>query len=203
MTNPFEKTLNLVDQLLASKQNIADTLVSKGEEASSSEPFDDLIQKAVDYVPRSYLFVDENGDESIGFIASRETVFDATPNDVRVGKTYGGSLGAETGEKVIPAYHTTEGYEVIKPGEDMKITFFDDKYEYTKLQIVLCTFNTRVSDSVAAIKIAINDKVYNVNSTDVISNIIIDNSTKSIDLSLINDCDTSVVLRYFTYKEII
>ena len=61
-----ERTFELLRQLAASKKNLADTLVSKGEDAEVKEPFDDLVQKAAGYIPKSYIFVDENGKEVVG-----------------------------------------------------------------------------------------------------------------------------------------
>lgn len=202
--NSADKTIELLTAILNSKKRLAETLVEKGEEASEKEPFDDLVQKAADYIPKSYIFVDEEGNEIAGALVSQETVFDATPNDVREGKVFASDLGVKTGEKIIPAYHTTEGYRIIPNGSEFALTGLSDlnKYEYTKLQAILCPYNSSISQSVAAEKVAINEGVYAVNSTELLATVVKDNSTKSIRLGITNDSGSPCVLRYFTYKEI-
>ena len=96
-------------------------------------------------------------------------MFDATANDIRLGKVAATESGVTTGTKDIPAYHTTEGVEKIPAGSALTIPMFSDKCQYTKLQALICTFNTLVSDSVATEKVSIDGKVYNVGSTTVLS----------------------------------
>lgn len=203
MSRGYERTLELLKQLIASKKNLADTLVSKGEEAEFKEPFDDLVQKAADYLPKTYILVDEKGNEVVGTLVEQQTVFDATPNDVREGKVFASELGMKTGEKVIPSYNTTEGIKVITVGSECKILLNHlDKYDFTKLQVIICPFNSSLSDSVAANKVSINGNVYEANSAEVLSTVEKNDVDKTIELGITNDTDKPLILRYFTYKEI-
>lgn len=203
MSSASERTFELLTQLVNSKTNLADTLVSKGEEASVTEPFDDLVQKAADYIPKSYVFVDESGNEVTGVLVSQETVFDATVNDVREGKIFGTETGVKTGEKVIPSYHTTEGYQIITNGSEFKIPIARlDLYAFTKLQVIICPYNSSIAGSVAAEKVAINEGVYAVNSTELLATVTKDGENKSINLGITNNSGSLYVLRYITYKEI-
>ena len=203
MSNASERTFELLTQLVNSKTNLADTLVSKGEEASVTEPFDDLVQKAADYIPKSYIFVDENGNETVGTLVEEVTVFDATENDVREGKVFASELGVKTGTKFIPSYVVSEGYRVITSGSAFSIPLAgQNKYDFTKLQAILCPFNSSMSDSVAAEKVSIEEKVYAANSTEAIADVLKDSENKEINLQITNESDIPYILRYFTYKEI-
>ena len=149
----------------------------------------------------TYILVDSDGNEVVATLVDEATVFDATANDIRLGKVAATESGVTTGTKEIPAYHTTEGVEKIPAGSALTIPMFSDKCQYTKLQALICTFNTLVSDSVATEKVSIDGKVYNVGSTTVLSEVSVDSVNQSINLSLMNDSDHPVVIRYFTYKE--
>lgn len=72
MSSGIEKTLELVGKISNSKQTLADTLELKGEDASVGEPLDDLVEKAGDYMPKSYLFVDDIGGELEGVLVQKE-----------------------------------------------------------------------------------------------------------------------------------
>lgn len=203
MSSAAEKTFELLKQLVASKKNLADTLVSKGEDATVQEPFDDLVKKAGDYIPKTYLITDEEGNEVVGTLVSQETVFDADENDVREGKVFANSLGVKTGNKVIPAYHTLEGFKVVTSGNPFVVKLANlDTYDYTKLQAIICEFNTSLTDSVSATKVAINDKVYEVLSTVAISDITKNDTEKTVEFGIENTTDKTYLIRFFTYKEI-
>lgn len=204
MSNASERTFELLTQLVNSKTNLADTLVSKGEEASVTEPFDDLVQKAADYIPKSYVFVDESGNEVTGLLVSQETVFDATVNDVREGKVFGTETGVKTGEKIIPSYNTTEGSIIITANSAFAIKSLKtlDKYDFTKLQAIICPFSQSIDQSVAAEKVSINGNVYEANSSVVVAVVTRNAESKQIDFNIINDTAIPYILRYFTYKEI-
>lgn len=102
MSTGVERTFELLKKLSDSKKNLADTLVKKGEDVSVKDSLDDLHEKAGNYIPKSYLFVDESGNEVAGILVSQETVFDAAPEDVREGKTFGAETGVEVGTHVCP-----------------------------------------------------------------------------------------------------
>lgn len=204
MGSEYARLKELLEQLIASKVNLAETLVSKGEDAASSEPFMDLIRKAADYIPKSYMFVDEYGNEMIGILVDEVTTFTATENDVRNGKVFATSTGVKTGTKIIPSYNTSEGFLMVLPGAEIKIPIPDKRelYDYTRFQAIICSFNTNLANSTAAQKVAINDKVYNVLSSESIGDVIVDHNSKAIDLGIVNDSDKIAIIYYFTYKEI-
>ena len=135
-------------------------------------------------------------------VVGEETVFDATPNDVRTGKKFATSSGVEVGTKDIPAYRTAQGGVIIKPNENFSIVLEGySQYDYTKLQCLISKFNTSVDDSVAVDKVVIGDNVYAVNSTIPLAAVTKDAATKSIKLNIKNESSVDYVLRYFTYRE--
>lgn len=152
---------------------------------------------------KSYILEMEDGTEIPAVLTSKEVVFTATPNDIRVGKVAASGNGVTVGEKIIPSYHTTETYRYIPVGSEFVIPLSDmDKYDYTKLQVIICKYNTTFEDSVLSQKVAIYDKVYNIGSDEVISTVVKDSNTKSINLGIKNDSDYPCLIRCFTYKEI-
>lgn len=152
--------------------------------------------------PRTYILTDNNGNELTGVYVESETIFTATDNDVREGMVYAGDSGVSTGTKVIPVYHSTEGAKLITNGNTLRITIPD--YEYTKLQCIICAYNTNLQNSVSAQQVVINNSVYNVQSTEVISVVTNDivNGNGSINLGITNTSGSPVVIRYFTFREV-
>ena len=155
--------------------------------------------------PKTYILTDENGTEmATGVVVGEKTVFTATDNDVRNGIVYAGDEGVSTGSKDIPAYHTTEGYRIIEANSEFKIILSDlDLYDYTKLQCIICPYNTSTSDSVSAEKVVIDNNIYQVNSSTIISSVIKDSNEKAIKLGITNNNSTKYIIRFFTYKEIV
>lgn len=149
---------------------------------------------------KTFVLVDESGAELTGVVVDQETVFTATDNDVRAGSVYAGDLGVSTGTKDIPSYYTSEGTKIVPVGSDCII--YIPHYDYTKLQAIICTYNTSLSDSVCSEQVAINSGLYTVQSTTLISNIVVDNENNSINFGITNTFDKPVIIRYFTYKEI-
>lgn len=153
-------------------------------------------------IERTYILTDEAGNEYPATYVDYETTFDATSNDIRIGKYAATSEGVIRGTKEIPAYYTTEGLKAIPAGKAFSFVLATgNRYDYTKLQALICAFNTKASDSVATEKVCINDNVYDVGSTDSIATVIIDANAKAINLGITNDTTKPYVLRYFTYKE--
>lgn len=154
----------------------------------------------------TYILIDEDGNEIPAVFVSEETVFDATANDIRQGKVAATAEGVVTGEKVIPTYNTAEGARLIPDGSAFTIPNLDAAvgyYDYSKLQVIFCVYNTSMSDSVSAEKVCINDHIYAVNSTESIADVIKDHNNKSINLGITNDTGKPCVIRYFTYKEVL
>ena len=152
---------------------------------------------------KSYILETEDGQEIPAVLTSQEVVFTATPNDIREGKVAATGSGVVTGEKIIPSYHTLEGAAYIPVGSEFTIPISDkDMYDYTKLQVIICDYNTSMLDSVLSRKVVILDKVYNVGSSEEISTVTKDKTAKTINLGITNDSDHPCVIRFFTYKEI-
>lgn len=149
---------------------------------------------------RTYILVDEDGKEFTATFVDNETALDATPNDIRLGKLAATDTGVTVGEKMIPSYHTSEGTKVITAGSQIKITNLNN-CNYTKLQALICVYQSSLSSSVATEKVSINGKVYAVGSTDVLAEVIVESENKAIDFGLVNDSESPRVIRYFTYKE--
>lgn len=154
---------------------------------------------------KTLIIEDENGTELVGTVVGEEVIFTATDNDVREGSVYAGDAGVSTGTKVIPAYHTHQGFRAVTAGKDLIIPNIDpkiDSYDYTKLQSIICSFNTSLSNSVAAEHVCIDNNVYPVQSVESASVISKDHSSKIINLGITNDSETMKIIRYFMYKEI-
>lgn len=150
---------------------------------------------------RTYILVDEKGNEVAATLVDNETSFDATANDIRQGKVAATNSGVTVGTKEIPAYNTSQGRRTIKPGASLVIPMYSDKCQFTKFQAIICLYNTAVSDSLAAQLVAIEDKLYEVGSTAELATITVDVENQSINLGITNDGDTSLVIRYMTIKE--
>lgn len=153
-------------------------------------------------------YILETEDQSVrleGVLVGQETIFDVTPNDVRIGKTYAGGSGVKVGEKLIPIYYSSNGNRKISAGDQLSITGLKslDRYDFTKLQIIVCEFNNTIEESLKAIMIVIDDGLYSVDSLERISVVQKDHETKTINLGVRNESDIPYVIRYFTYKEII
>lgn len=149
---------------------------------------------------QTYILVDEDGNEIPAVLVDERVELTATPNDIRLGVTAVTDDGVVTGEKEIPSYNTYEGYRAVPAKSQVALPH--THYDYTKLQAVFCKFNTSPADSVATDKVAINNCVYNVNSTAPVSSIIRDTDRKLVDFGFNNDSSTPCIIRYFMYKEI-
>lgn len=150
-----------------------------------------------------YILVTEDGKEIPAVAVEDLTVFDATANDIRLGKTAATEKGVTLGEKVIPGYLTHEGIKIIKPGEKFEIKLPDvNQYDYTSLQCLICDFNSNIENSVSTNKVVISDNVYEVKSTNSISVVSKEHESQSIDLGIVNETNKPQILRYFTCKEI-
>lgn len=152
----------------------------------------------------TYILVAEDGTEIPAVVVEEETVFTATANDIREGTVAATTEGVTTGTKVIPSYHSTEGNVIVMPGEVAIIALPSTlaTYDYTKLQAIVCSFNSSIANSVAAEKVAIDDNVYDVQSVVALSELVKDAENQAINLGITNDTDIPWVIRYFTLKEI-
>lgn len=147
----------------------------------------------------TFILVDKDGNEYPAMYVESDIEFTATANDIRKGAVAITAEGITTGTKEIPAYYTTEGIAAVPPGSEFIIDI--NRCEFTKLQTLMCAFNTNLANSVATDKVSINGKVYPVNSTEVIATVTVDSANNRINLGITNDSTKPYVLRYFTYKE--
>lgn len=150
---------------------------------------------------KTFILVDENGNEITGVCVDNPVVFTAGDNDVRDGMVYASDNGVSTGTKDIPAYHTTEGAKVITSGSPFNIILQGNRYNYSKLQVIICPFASSLAKSVAAEKVVIDSNLYNVNSSEVVSTVTINSNNKQINLGITNTSSNPYILRYFTYQE--
>lgn len=152
--------------------------------------------------PETYILVTEEGEEFPAVLVDEAIVFDATANDIRLGTTAATQFGVTEGTKVIPSYHTEEGYWLIPSGSAFSIPM-DELYDFTKLQVIICPWVGSIAGSVAAEKISLDEKVYAVNSTESLATVERDSENKEINLGITNDSGSLYLIRYFTYKEIV
>lgn len=153
---------------------------------------------------QTYILQYPNGREVTAVVSDEPISLTANENDIREGKTAATEKGVVTGKKVIPAYHTNKGVIVIPSGNEFKITLLKDldTYDYTKLEAMICDFNTSLADSVATDKVVIDDHVYAVQSTNSLSVLTKNDTDKTVDFGITNETSKMQILRFFTYKEI-
>lgn len=149
---------------------------------------------------KTYILVTPDGQEIPAVMVEELTVFDATANDIRKGKVAATNQGVTTGTKIIPSYYTYTGWRAV-PNKGAFV-LPNSNYDYTKLQAIICPFNVSEKNSVSAEKVTINDVVYDVLSTDPISNVTKDSDNTRIDFGIINDSGKPYLIRYIMYKEI-
>lgn len=156
----------------------------------------------VETLDNTYILVDEDGYEIPAVLTEEEVELTATAaSDIRAGTTAVTDEGVVTGEKEIPAYHTTEGKQVVMAEGEIEIINVKHS-DFTKLQALICSFNTTLTDSVSTDKVCIDGKVYEVQSTILISEAVPDTVNNKISLGIKNESASPCVIHYFTYKEI-
>lgn len=148
----------------------------------------------------TYILVDKYGNEYPAVYVESKTVFDATANDIRIGTTAATDSGITVGEKEIPAYYTYQGYRVITAGSAFKHR--GKNCDYTKMQALVCAYNTSLANSTSTEKVSIDDCVYPVQSSESIAQVSVDLENSTIDFGITNDTSKPQILRYFYYKEI-
>lgn len=150
---------------------------------------------------KTFIIADENGNEITGVCVDEETVFTATADDIKIGKIAATDEGIVEGTDT-KTYRTTRGTKIVLSGQNFSIPLADyDKYDYTEFQAMIAEFNTTFLDSTAVVKTSLNDAVYNINSSTKISDVSKDVLTKSINLNIANDTESTYVIHYITYKE--
>ena len=153
-------------------------------------------------IGKTLLFVDESGNEVTGVVTENMQMFDATPADVRINKTFVSDNGIGIGENTI-TYRTSEGSEYILPG--LKFCVSDlgtyNEYNYTKLQCIIAKYSSNQNERASAEKIVLNDSVYNVGSSVVLSTVTKNADDKSIDLNIVNNTEDIYIIYFFTYAQ--
>lgn len=182
-------------------QGLADALRSVTGETRTYTPTEMIEAVTTIMETGTYILVDEAGNEIPAVFVDNTQVFTATANDIRIGTTAVTDSGVTEGTKEIPAYITTEGIVAVPVGSSFIIPMHSDKCAYTKLQALLCKFNSSLSDSVETDRVSIDGKVYNTQSAEAIATVTVDIDAQTINLGIVNTGDDPYVLRYFTYKE--
>lgn len=150
---------------------------------------------------KSLTIIDENGEEVLAVVVDKEAIFDATAEDVKLGKTFASHMGVETGVDTRTS-RVLQGTCLIHPGESFSVPLSEyDAYDYTGFQAMIAVFNTTELDSVAVEKIALHDAVYVANSGNKVSDITKNDITKSVDFNFTNDTANVYVIHFSTYKE--
>lgn len=152
---------------------------------------------------KTFILVDEEGNEITGVCVDNPVVFTAGDNDVREGMVYAGDYGVRTGTKDIPIYRTHAGIYMIMPGEDFSIKLPNyEQYDYTVFQCMITLMDsTNVYNSVNTSMVVLNDGVYEVSSTNKLADISKNIATQCIDFNIRNDSDDCYIVHYFTYRE--
>lgn len=190
----------LIDKIKAIADAIRDR-TGTTDEMTLDEMAETINSMEVGDGTNTYILVDENGYEVPAVLVDEEVTLTATPNDIRIGATAVTEQGVVTGEKEIPGYITTEGKRVVKTGDPLEILMFSDKYKYSKLLVLVCEYNTTVTDSVSAVMVVIDNHIYEAGSTTPLAEVTVDSENQSINLGLINESDKSLVMRYMSIKE--
>ena len=145
--------------------------------------------------------IDDDNNEFLGVVTGSEVVFDATPADVRINKTFAGDNGVQIGKNTI-TYHTTTSSRLILPGQSCSIPLDNyDLYDYTKFQGIIVLFNSDYSSNTNTVGITIENIVFSAETSEKLSDITKNLNTKSIDLNITNDSDNVYEIFYFTYRE--
>ena len=182
-------------------QNLANAIRKVNGETKTYTPTE-MIEAVTNIMDSAtYILVDESGNEFPAVYVDSERVFTATANDIRKGTVAANNDGIVEGEKEIPSYQTTEGYQIVTAGSALKFKLPADRCKYTKLQAIVCAFNTSLTNSVAAEKVAVYDNLYAVNSTESLAKVTVDITNSTVVLGVNNENSKPCIIRFFTYKE--
>lgn len=152
-------------------------------------------------IPKMVEIIDGNGNTLVGTVTDSAVVFDATREDVKVGKMFASNDGVQEGIDT-KTYRTTVGSEIIKPGENISIPLSQyDQYNYTKFQGVIVIHNSDYSTNVNVVGITIDDYVFSSSTSNKLSTITKNSVTKSIDFNVKNDTQNVYEVFYSTYHE--
>ena len=152
-------------------------------------------------VGKTFIIHDDDGNEIVGVVTENAQVFNATPADVKLGKTfaYDGGIGIGTDTRT---YRSIASSCTIFPGNPLTIPLSEnDAYDYTKFQAVIVVFSSDYSNSAEIVGYTVNDSVFLVDSSTKVSSISKNAYTKSIDFNINNTSNQTYEIHYFTYRE--
>lgn len=155
-------------------------------------------------MPKTFVLTDKNGNEFTGVVVGERAVFTANAvQDIRKGKVAATDAGVVTGSAIIPNYETCAGRKCVKAGDSYKLRLSEnDMFDYTKLQCIICPFESSMDESVAAERVVIDSNVYGVNSTAIVATVTKNETDKTIDFNITNETDVCYIIRFITYKEL-
>ena len=198
MATIAENLQTLIDQKKAIKESLENHGKEVTNELCTYAPLIDTLENPEEVV---YCVTFDGENKKFAQLHGSEKVtLTATANDIRINTSAITDTGYTDGTKEIPAYHTRNGAIKIKANNAFKIPFYNMRYDYTELQAMTAPYNTSTSDSVAVDRVVIENSVYNVGSTEVISSVIKNSTSKSIDFGITNG-GLDYVIRYFTYRK--
>lgn len=146
---------------------------------------------------KTFILVDEDGNEMTGVVVDQETVFTAGDNDVREGMVYASDSGVSTGTKDIPPYYANYGAKFVLANKEA--TIYIPKHDYNNLLITISTYNTSIEQSVELVYVSIENGMYTVSNKEKVSDISIDTATQYIKLGV--TVSEKSVLRYSIIME--
>ena len=146
---------------------------------------------------KTFILMDDEGNEITGICVDNPVVFTAGDNDVRENFVYAGDSGVSVGTKVIPIYYAGCGKIAISSGKNATIT--TPEYNYSNLIAVISTFDKNISQSVASTYVSVDDAMYIAGSNTKVSDIVVDKESRKIDLGV--TVDKNSILRYLIIRE--
>lgn len=188
----------LVDQ----KQAIKESLENQGKEPTEKiSTYAGLIAELENPEQVTYCVTVDGENKTYATLYGEERAeLTATPNDIRTGTVAITDDGLTTGEKDIPAYHTTRGAVAVMPKQEFKISSLKERYDYTELFCLIAPWNETIENSVAVDKSVLYDSVYPVSSTQKLADVVKDATNKAIKLGITNG-STPYVIHFMTYRE--
>lgn len=150
---------------------------------------------------KTLILEDPSGLEIIGVVTESEQVFNARPQDIRIGKIAVTDNGVVEGTNTI-TYRTESGFRLIEPGNRFSIPFQNyDQYDYTKFQCSIVKYSSDYTNNAESLGVSIGNNIFSTSTTEILGAITPDLSNKSIDLGFDNTTAYSYFIFYFTYRE--
>ena len=148
-------------------------------------------------IGKTFILVDDDGNEITGVCVDNPVVFTAGDNDVREGFVYAGDSGVSTGTKDIPAYYSNFGTKILSANQEAVI--YMPKYNYENLIVTISTYNTSPTQSLDVTYVSVYDGMYAIGDSTKLSNITMDEDNQQIKLGI--TVSKKSVLRYSIITE--